>query len=233
MHIRSSINKANSVLATLKHTFKTWSPRTFKQLFETFVRPHLEYAAAIWNPSRSHQIKAIETVQRRATKLVKSTRGLSYERRLEALGMVSLEHRRHRGDLIQAYKCLNGLNRADLQWHRPCESRRHSMQTRETQHTIRPDLTRYCTPRATFFTNRIARQWSALAPTTVNATTLNKFKAALDIELSMNNILTSYTTTNTKTIYHQKNSNYHKKTKEHHKTDLSATIVGRLQASDF
>ena len=81
--------------------------------------------------------------------------------------------------------------------------------------------------------NRIARQWSALAPTTVNATTLNKSKAALDIELSMNNILTSYTTTNTNTIYHQTNSHFQKKTKEHHQTDLSATIVGRLLASDL
>ena len=98
VHIRCSINKANRVLATLK--------RTFKLLFETFVRPHLEYAAPIWNPSRSHHIKTIEVVQRRATKLVKATRGMSYERRLTALGMVSLEHRRLRGDLIQAFKCM-------------------------------------------------------------------------------------------------------------------------------
>ena len=111
---RRCINTANTVLATLKRTFKTWNCATFKQLFNTFVRPHLEYAAPVWNPQRKRNIKAIELVQRRATKLVRNISSLSYDARLSILGMTSLEERRRRGDIIQFFKCVNNYN--DVNW---------------------------------------------------------------------------------------------------------------------
>jgi hypothetical protein len=41
--------------------------------------------------------------------------GVSYEDRLKAWGLTTLEERRGRGDLIQIYKCLNGIE--DIDWH--------------------------------------------------------------------------------------------------------------------
>ena len=157
------INKTNILLGTLKRTFKSWNATTFKLLFTTFVRPHLEYAAQVWNPYRVRQVKSIESVQRRATKLVKGIRNMSYEGRLASLGMITLEQRRHRGDLIQTYKCLNGFNKANLfNWQQPA-MRAHAMTTRRNEHAMEPQLTRNCTPRETFLTNRVARAWSALS----------------------------------------------------------------------
>ena len=49
-----------------------------------------------------------------AIKLVKLIRDMSYEGRLASLGMITLEQRRQRGDLIQTYNCLNGLNKTFL-----------------------------------------------------------------------------------------------------------------------
>ena len=51
----------------------------------------------------------IERVQRRATKLIEGLRDVCYAERLAQTGLISLEKRRVRGDLIQVFKILNGL----------------------------------------------------------------------------------------------------------------------------
>jgi len=56
----------------------------------------------------------VEKVQRRATKQVKSQRGLSYEQRLKKLNLPTLKYRRHRGDMIEVYKILHGIYDTDI-----------------------------------------------------------------------------------------------------------------------
>ena len=43
------------------------------------VRPHLEYAAPVWNPSLKKDIDMLENVQHRATRLVPCLKKESYE----------------------------------------------------------------------------------------------------------------------------------------------------------
>ena len=81
----------------------------FKQLFTAIVRPHLEYANAVWNPFLQKHIISVENVQRRATKMVPGLRDLSYEARLRALKLPTLAYRRYRGDMIEMYKLSHGL----------------------------------------------------------------------------------------------------------------------------
>ena len=50
----------------------------------------------------------IENVQRRATRLVKGLK-----ERLKILGLPTLEYRRDRADMVQVYKILHGLDKAD------------------------------------------------------------------------------------------------------------------------
>lgn len=71
------------------------------------MRPHLEYAQIVWSPHFRTDQKSIENVQRRATKLISRLQNLSYEERLKALDLPSLEYRRLRGDLIQMYNLLS------------------------------------------------------------------------------------------------------------------------------
>ena len=51
----------------------------------------------------------IEGVQRRVAKMTSSSRNLSYEERLKRLGMFSLRRRRLRGDMIEVFTMIQGM----------------------------------------------------------------------------------------------------------------------------
>ncbi|KAF2348345.1 Proteasome subunit alpha/beta [Trinorchestia longiramus] len=67
----------------------------------------------------------MEKIQLKATKMVPELRNLSYERRLQRLELISLEQRRLRGQLIETFKYLNGLNNVTLErlFERDCNVR--------------------------------------------------------------------------------------------------------------
>ena len=52
-------------------------------LYKAMVRSHLEYANSFWNPYHVQEIKALEQVQMRATKILPSLKNKSYEERLK------------------------------------------------------------------------------------------------------------------------------------------------------
>ena len=108
-HIDQIIRRANNVLGTIKRTFNSRDPNLIRQLYTTLVRPTLDYASTIWNPHQMGDIRGLENVQRRATKLILTLRSLTYPERLQTLNLPSLSYRRNRMDLIMVYKILNDL----------------------------------------------------------------------------------------------------------------------------
>ena len=112
-YIAKAAAKANSVLGLIKRTFSYIDKESFLLLYKSYVRPHLEYCVQVWSPHLARDKDVLEKVQRRATKMVPELSHLCYEDRLRELSLTTLEDRRIRGDLIEMYKLLNGLECID------------------------------------------------------------------------------------------------------------------------
>ena len=84
-------------------------------LYRALVRPQLEYCVQYWSPFLRKDILALEGVQRSFTRLIPEMRGVDYEERLSRLGLYSLEFRRLRGDLMETYKMMRGLDRVEVE----------------------------------------------------------------------------------------------------------------------
>ena len=89
-HILTKVRVANAMVGLIRRTFSYLDPMMFLKLFTAFVRPHLEYAVAVWSPHLKKHIDAIENVQMRATKLVDGFGKLTYQERLEKLNLQTL-----------------------------------------------------------------------------------------------------------------------------------------------
>ena len=109
VHINKIINKANQMIGLIKRTFTYLNRDILVKLYKSLVRPHLEYGNIIWYPLLKKHSIAVERVQRRATKLLRECKNLSYMQRLKYLNLHSLKGRRIRGDLIVTYKIFNGI----------------------------------------------------------------------------------------------------------------------------
>ena len=160
----------------------------FKKLYTTFVRPHLEYAQAVWSPHLKKNINILENVQIRATKIVDGLANLDYPERLKKLDLPTLVYRRARGDMIEVFKHLHTYDQKTLP-HHFC---RHDRPSRIHDHqlvTIKPkDGTRGLQTNS--FYSRVIRTWNNLPRIVVNAGNINSFECRLD--KAWNNIPSKY-----------------------------------------
>ena len=140
------------------------------------VRSHLEYANAVWSPYKQKYIEKVEKVQKRATKLLSSNKGLKYEDRLKKLNLPTLVYRRHRGDMIETYKIIHGIYNVYCTLHLLLS---HNALTRGHRFKLFHLHVHYDS-RKYFFVNRIISLWNNLPDYVVTADTVNSFKSRLD-----------------------------------------------------
>ena len=101
--------KGNRVLGMIRRNFRFLGNDIVLRLYKQLVRPHLEYAVQAWNPYFSKDKDILEKVQRRATRMISSLKGVPYDERLRILNLTTLDVRRVRGDLIQVFKIVHGF----------------------------------------------------------------------------------------------------------------------------
>ena len=180
-HILTKVRVANATVGLIRRTFSYLDPVMFLMLFTAFVRPHLEYAVAVWSPHLKKHIDAIENVQIRATKLVDGFGKLTYQERLEKLNLQTLAYRRLRGDIIEIYKHFHRYDQKILPpsfTRRTRPSRQHGFQL----HEINPEDGERG-PHSNFLYQRIIRVWNELPRSTIVADNINTFKNNLDAHL--------------------------------------------------
>eukprot|EP00794_Sanderia_malayensis_P002583 gene2583-2984_t len=102
-HVDQAASKANSILVLARRSFEYMDKNMFISVFVCLARPHLEYANAVWAPFFKKDIRTIEKVQRKGTRMIPELRNLDYERRLK----------RFHGDMIPTYKYLHGFYDVD------------------------------------------------------------------------------------------------------------------------
>ena len=90
------------------------------------------------------------------------------------MNITPLETRRIRGDLIQMFKILKGLDRvnwkSEINWSESRAGRRQQMRREITNNNVRHN----------FFINRTANVWNNLPDTIVESRSVDEFKARVD-----------------------------------------------------
>ena len=178
---KTQTGKANRVMGSIRRSFVLLDTYTFVKLYKSMVRCHLEQSVQVWFPYLEKDIEEVESVQKRATKMLRCTKGMSYEERLRFLHLPTLVYRRYRGDMIQTFKMINGyydnevLPKLEMRSNIVTSGRAHRGHSKQLY--MAKSNTNV---RANYFTRRIVPIWNSLTEDLVNVSSVESFKIGLD-----------------------------------------------------
>ena len=180
--VAKAVNKANQVLGQMTRAFHYRDKYTWIRLYKTYIRCHLEYSVQAWCPWTVADKDALEKIQRRVVNMVSGLQGKTYEERLAECGLTTLEERRTRGDMIQTWKIIHGVDNVDKKtWFKMVDGDEALHRTRAAGNQLnivkpkcKNDL------RRNFFSVRVVEKWNSISNRVREAKTLNSFKNLYD-----------------------------------------------------
>jgi len=175
-HIGQVCRKANGRIGIVRRTFLNVKPRTFAQLYKTFIRPVVEYGQVVAHPMFRKDEDKLEAVQRRATRLVNGMEDREYPERLKELRLPTLRYRRKRADVLQVYRIVHGVDDLPLTHFFEAAQRGttrghcHKIQKKHCRSKLRQES----------FSQRVVTHWNNLPEAVVTSEKVNTFKARLE-----------------------------------------------------
>ena len=141
-------------------------------LYKSLVRPHLECCISAWSPYYQRDKCLLERVQHKFTRIIPGMKQLSYEQRLDYLGLWSLEleERRNRADLLEVFKMYKGWSTISF------DSMFTLMSNSRTRgHTAKMAKNRHET--LFLFSQRVIDRWNDIDQRVIDASSVNAFKS--------------------------------------------------------
>ena len=173
-HIRNCCNKTRKLIGLLYRQFyeNATSP-TLVKLYCSFIRPHLEYAAIVWNPLLKGDIDSLENVQKFALRVCLKSWNSTYEELLMTTKLPSLQDRRTIASLCHLFKIVKGFT--DFP-NAPVHTMTHSYDTRSSNKPL--FIVPQCRTNAyqhSFFPSTLAN-WNSLPREASQTNTIAAFK---------------------------------------------------------
>ncbi|CAL4191225.1 unnamed protein product, partial [Meganyctiphanes norvegica] len=108
-HIDSVVTSSKRMISLLMRTFSMREQIPMMRLFNTYIRSKLEYCCLVWSPSHQNDINKLERVLKNFTSKISGMEKLNYHERLRKLNLYSLERRRERFMIINAWQQIEGI----------------------------------------------------------------------------------------------------------------------------
>ena len=110
MQVSEVCKKARQQVGILYRKFySSTNTSTLLQLYLAYIRPHLEYAAPVWDPHQQGLINSLERVQKFALKVCTRNWSSDYESLLQLCNLPTLASRRHYLKLCLLHQVVNTL----------------------------------------------------------------------------------------------------------------------------
>ena len=103
-HINEVITSCKIKQGNILRNFTTRKREPMMKLFKSHMRSKAEYCCIVWSPTYKKEISRLERIQKGFTKRIEGMEGKNYHQRLKCLDLYSMERRRERYMIINAWQ---------------------------------------------------------------------------------------------------------------------------------